>query len=171
MKAAGSQPAGPQPAGSQPAPRERSNPRRVRLALVLGAVVVACGSGLTALAASAWSTPAPAVRTITIAIHYSHFFPSVVQVRAGSTVRFIVRNTDPIDHEFIVGNEALQAQEEVTTETVHSGNVPGQISVPAGTTRSTTVTIPAQGPLIFACHLPGHYAYGMRGTIQIVSRP
>lgn len=147
------------PAGSQPvAPLQ---PRRLRLAVALAAVAVACGSGFSA----------PAVHTVTITIHYSHFFPSVVPVPAGATVRFVVRNTDPIDHEFIVGNPALQAEEEITTETVHSGNVPGQISVPAGTTRSTTVTIPRQGPLLFACHLPGHYAYGMRGTIRIVSQP
>jgi uncharacterized cupredoxin-like copper-binding protein len=31
----------------------------------------------------------------------------------------------------------------------------------------TTVTFPSQGSLLFGCHLPGHYAYGMRGVITI----
>jgi len=40
--------------------------------------------------------------------------------------------------------------------------------VPAGTTRATTVTFgPSTGTMLFGCHLPGHYAYGMVGTIEI----
>ena len=42
------------------------------------------------------------------------------------------------------------------------------MSVPAGTTQVTTYTFPATtGQLIFACHLPGHYAFGMHGTVTI----
>jgi uncharacterized cupredoxin-like copper-binding protein len=25
------------------------------------------------------------------------------------------------------------------------------------------------GPLMYACHLPGHFAYGMHGTIDVVA--
>jgi uncharacterized cupredoxin-like copper-binding protein len=43
------------------------------------------------------------------------------------------------------------------------------VSVPAETTAETTYTFPtAPGQhLQFACHLPGHYAYGMHGSIVI----
>ena len=57
---------------------------------------------------------------------------------------------------------------EHTKERLHDGSVPGQISVPAGTTRATTFTFGASSNnLLFGCHLPGHYAYGMRGSISI----
>jgi uncharacterized cupredoxin-like copper-binding protein len=143
---------------------------------LVSAVVVALVAG--AIGAGAAVTRGRTIPTVVITIHYSHFSPSTVAVKAGSTVRFRVVNTDPIDHEFIVGDEALQQREETGTDTVHDGSVPGMISVPAGTTRSTVVTLPARSPdqavgvpgagsLIFACHLPGHYAYGMRGSIEL----
>lgn len=112
----------------------------------------------------------PGVRTVTITIHYSAFSPAQVSVRRGSTVAFRVVNTDPIDHEFILGDAALQAREEAGTDVVHNGMVAGEVSVPAGTTATTLVSFPRTGataPLQFACHLPGHYAYGMRGLVLL----
>ena len=83
------------------------------------------------------------------------------------TGRFVVQNTDPIDHEFIVGDQQVQDIHEAGTEAYHPPR-PGEITVPAGTTMTTTYTFPSKpGSLIFACHLPGHYAYGMRGFIAI----
>lgn len=129
----------------------------------IGLAVVLASVGLAAHAASSRAVP-----SVAITIHYSHFSPAVVRVKEGSTVRFVITNTDPIDHEFIAGNQELQQAEETGTDTVHDGAVPGEVSVPAGTTRSTTVTFPSN-PITwaFACHLPGHYAYGMRGSIEI----
>lgn len=153
------------------------------IALALALILLGAGGWRAARASGAGS-----IATVRITIHYSRFSPSVVRVAAGQRVRFVIANTDPIDHEFIVGDQAVQQQEETGTDTVHDGSVPGRISVPAGTTASTVVSFPrshsrpaaslgpldpepagAVGPgsLIFACHLPGHYAYGMRGVIEI----
>jgi uncharacterized cupredoxin-like copper-binding protein len=52
------------------------------------------------------------------------------------------------------------------TEAVHPPR-PGEVSVPAGTTATTTYTFEAPGDLTFACHLPGHFAYGMQGTVSV----
>jgi len=102
-----------------------------------------------------------------ITIHFSRFHPDRVVVAPGETVTFVVRNTDPIDHEFIVGDAYVQQIHEDGTEPSHPPK-PGEMSVPAGTTQTTTYTFPtSDGHLIFACHLPGHYAYGMRGLITI----
>ena len=106
-------------------------------------------------------------QTVNITIHHSRFVPSALHVRPGATVRFVVRNTDPIEHEFIVGDEATQQLHEVGTDTLHQG--PGAVSVRAGTTAQTTYTLPTSGSLLFGCHLPGHWAYGMRGTITIAA--
>jgi uncharacterized cupredoxin-like copper-binding protein len=79
----------------------------------------------------------------------------------------VVRNTDPIDHEFILGDEAVQQLHERGADAHH--DAPGQVSVPAGTERTTTVTLnwTGAGRLEYACHLPGHYAYGMRGVLVV----
>ena len=61
----------------------------------------------------------------------------------------------------------MQNLMEHTSEKVHDGSIPGQISVPAGRTVSTMYTFGGVQHLLFGCHLPGHYAYGMRGTISV----
>ena len=140
----------------------------VRRSAVLLVALLATG---TVPACSA-ATGAPAVRTIAVTIHYSHFSPALLTVAAGETVRFTVTNTDPIDHEFILGDQAVQDREEAGTDLVHDGSVPGMVSAPAGRTVSTVVSFPkhpAQRSLVYACHLPGHYAYGMRGVLTIAS--
>jgi uncharacterized cupredoxin-like copper-binding protein len=104
---------------------------------------------------------------VEITIHHSTFIPSHLSFPAGATVRFVIHNTDPIDHEFIVGSRIVQFYVEHTSERVHGGAVPGQVSVPAGTTRETTYTFGRAEPMLFGCHLPGHYRYGMRGTIGL----
>jgi uncharacterized cupredoxin-like copper-binding protein len=101
-----------------------------------------------------------------ITIHHSAFEPSRVTVRPGERVTFVVRNTDPIDHELILGNEAVQQRHEAGTEMRH-GAVPGEVSVPAGGEAATTYTFTLRRPLEYACHLPGHYAYGMRGLVVV----
>ena len=108
----------------------------------------------------------PVLRTVNVTIHYSHFDPSSFSFPPGTTVRFVVRNTDPIDHEFIVGDQAVQDAHESGTEAYHPPR-PGEMTVPAGTTRATIVTFARSGALIFGCHLPGHYAYGMHGAIRV----
>jgi uncharacterized cupredoxin-like copper-binding protein len=83
-------------------------------------------------------------------------------------VRFVVHNTDPIAHELIVGDQSVQDAHEVGTDASHGGR-PGEISVPPGTTATTTYRFgPSGGPaVLFGCHLPGHWAYGMHGTITV----
>src|SRR5215212_6326940 len=91
-------------------------------------------------------------------------------VDPGQRVRFVLRNTDPIDHEFILGDAATQRRHERGRDRHHHGEVPGERSVPAGQEAATTYTFPAgtAGQVLeFACHLPGHYAYGMRGTVRV----
>lgn len=109
----------------------------------------------------------PQERTVVIDVHYSRFSASELRVRPGETIRFVVRNTDPIPHELIVGDQAVQDVHEVGTES-HHGERPGEVSVPPGATVVTTYRFgPAGDRLFFGCHLPGHWAYGMRGTIRV----
>ena len=136
----------------------------VGVAAVLGTAATLVGFRLADAGGNA------GVRTVDITIHYSHFSLSHLSFPAGTTVRFVIRNTDPIDHEFILGTRGVQQLVEHTKERLHDGSVPGQISVPAGTSRTTTFTfgVPGNG-LLFGCHLPGHYRYGMRGSITVTT--
>jgi uncharacterized cupredoxin-like copper-binding protein len=138
----------------------------------LAAVAVLFGAA-AALAAAAVAGPRPGgagVRTVVVTMHHSHFEPTRIQVAAGERVRFVLRNTDPIDHEFILGDAIVQARHEAGRQRQHHGDVPGERSVAAGREAATTYAFPATpdgGTLEFACHLPGHYAYGMHGTVTV----
>lgn len=127
-------------------------------------VRLALAAGLVALVAAAG--PAGGVRTIQIDIEHSRFVPDRVTVRAGERVRFVIRNGDPIDHEFILGDEEVQRIHEQGTE-AHHGTKPGEVSVAAFDKASTTYVFGAPGTLVFGCHLPSHYDYGMRGEVLI----
>lgn len=117
------------------------------------------------------STSQAATDVINVEIHHSHFFPSKLSVAHDETVHFVVHNTDPIDHEFIVGDQATQDRHEHGTEDHHDGSVPGEISVPAGAVVETTYHFgpPSQKQIFYGCHLPGHWAYGMHGPIRVSS--
>jgi uncharacterized cupredoxin-like copper-binding protein len=132
-------------------------------------VAAACAALLATAGLMAAATAAPDhVRTVTVTIHFSRFDLASLQVAPGETVHFVVSNQDPIDHELLVGDAETQTIHEKGTE-AHHGERPGEISVPAGATVETTFTFPgALDPSWeFACHLPGHYDYGMRGPITL----
>jgi len=134
-----------------------------RLALAGG---IALSLGLAGIAA-AWAH-APGLGPVTepIGIRYSHYDQPRISVPAGVAVTFLLRNDDPIDHEFIVGDADVHERHRTGTEPVH-GSRPTEVSVPAGTTRSTTITFTKPGSYLFICHLPGHEAYGMVGMLVV----
>ena len=103
---------------------------------------------------------------VDITIHFSHYEPSAVTVPVGRPVTFRIVNTDPIDHEWIVGDAALHERHRTGTEPVHNAR-PTEISIPAMSEKRTTVTFATAGSEQFICHLPGHEAYGMVGTVTI----
>lgn len=115
-----------------------------------------------------WAPPrARGAQTVAITIRHSRFIPAQFTVHRGATLRFIIHNTDPIDHEFILGDEGVQRRHETGTEPAH-GHVAGEVSVPAGAVAETTFTFSRPGLLLIGCHAPGHYAYGMRGWVRVV---
>jgi uncharacterized cupredoxin-like copper-binding protein len=123
-------------------------------------------AGLLVLAAACSPASAsPDARTVEIGIRYSRFDPTTIDVRPGETVRFVISNTDPIDHEFIFGDESVQDAHELGTESYHPPR-PGEVTIPPGETVETTYTFDGDN-LLFGCHLPGHYDYGMRGLVVV----
>ena len=128
------------------------------LAMVLAASAAACaGSSAT-------------YRTITIAMTDSMAFePSAIQVKAGETVRFEVKNVGQIAHEFFVGSAALQDEHEAEMRKLGSmpHDHPTGVHVAEGGSKTLQVTFPEAGTLLMGCHEPGHWQAGMRGTIVV----
>lgn len=109
---------------------------------------------------------APGPTTVEIVLKHSHFTPAAIEVPAGVAVTFVIRNDDPIDHEWIIGPPDVHARHRTGTEPVHA-TVPTEVTVPALETRTTTVTFDRPGVLTVVCHLPGHERYGMIGSLRV----
>jgi uncharacterized cupredoxin-like copper-binding protein len=108
----------------------------------------------------------PGLVEVELGIEHSRFSVDRLRVAEGTTVRFIVRNTDPIAHELIVGDSDVHARHRLGNEREHPP-VPGEVSVGPHETRSTVFTFDEPGEVSFACHLPGHVAYGMEGVVIV----
>jgi uncharacterized cupredoxin-like copper-binding protein len=140
--------------------------------ILAGAVATAAALGGFALSAAHGDTAdralGPGLVTVDVGIHYSRFSISTLHVRVGTLARFLVHNDDPIDHEFIVGDASVHARHERGTEHVHPP-VPGEVSITAQDTGETFYRFDRPGRYEFACHLPGHFAYGMHGWVVVTA--
>ena len=88
------------------------------------------------------------------------FSPAAISVAKGETVTFEVTSMGGLTHEFMVGPaDAVAADKAGTPEAADIGMMQ---------TKSVTYTFDGAGPYAFACHAPGHYEAGMRGTITVV---
>jgi uncharacterized cupredoxin-like copper-binding protein len=110
---------------------------------------------------------AAASSTVTVGVHYSRFSPATIVVPRGVPVTIVIRNDDPIDHEWIVGTPDVHARHRTGTEPAHEHRAT-EVSVPARETRTTVVSFAETGTYQVICHLPGHERYGMVGTLRVV---
>lgn len=139
--------------------------RTLRFA-ALGLVALTVAVGAT-VAAFAGGDPQKPVTQATISIEYSKFQPGELVVPAGVPVTVVLDNRDPIEHEWIVGDEGTHARHRTGTEPYHD-EIPTEVTLRAYEQKTTVVTFEAPGDYQFVCHLPGHEEYGMKGTIRVV---
>ena len=149
--------------------------RHLALAPALVLIVTACsGGGATssrpgASSSSAATSPSAAAQTIEVKLTDTlRMEPAAMTVKAGEPVTFKVTNTGATDHEFYLGDEAAQAEQEammLSGEMVHG--TPEGISLKPGETKELIYTFDEAGQTIAGCHFVGHYAGGMKATITV----
>lgn len=125
----------------------------------LAGVVIAA-----AILAGCGAEPGP--QRVEITIHYSAFNPAELSVPIGVPVTFVLVNDDPIEHEWLLGDEAFHQRHRTGSEP-HHGDRPTEVSIPALSTVETTITFAAPAEWQYICHLPAHEAYGMVGSLRI----
>lgn len=95
--------------------------------------------------------------------------PAEMTVKAGQPVTFVVTNTGATDHEFYIGDEAAQMEQDAMMQSgqmVH--DTPAGISLKPGETKELTYTFATAGQALAGCHEAGHYAGGMKATITVM---
>jgi Cu+-exporting ATPase len=151
------------------------------LAIGIGAAAIAWvpeeSNAEMAMSATSATTTALPDRTVVVNTDNSlDFSTDRIQVKAGETVAFVISNTGDLPHEFVIGDEAEQAEHEAEMATEggeEAGHNEGQansVDVPPGETVTLIYTFDEDdaGETLFGCHVPGHYAGGMYGTIEIL---
>jgi uncharacterized cupredoxin-like copper-binding protein len=120
------------------------------------------------MGAVAADTP-PVSRTVNIQTTDAlRFNPDQINVKAGETVAFEITNSGVLPHEFFVGTSAAQRAHETEMSSPSSMmNEPNAVAVPAGGTARLVYKFDQPGTLEYGCHVPGHYAAGMFGTITV----
>jgi uncharacterized cupredoxin-like copper-binding protein len=97
------------------------------------------------------------------------FVPDRIEVRLNETVRFTVRNTGKVMHEFVIGtkpeNEAHAALMMKFPEMEH--DEPYMAHVAPGKSGELVWTFNRAGTFEFACLIAGHYQSGMAGSITV----
>jgi len=99
------------------------------------------------------------------------FNPSSVAVAQGETVRFVVKNSGQLKHEFVLGTEKeLKEHYEVMKkfpEMEHAD--PNMVTVAPGKTGEVIWQFTKAGKVDFACLQPGHYDAGMKGAVSVAA--
>lgn len=111
----------------------------------------------------------PVSRTIAVTTTDAlRFSPDHISVKAGGTVAFDITQSGALPHEFFIGTPAEQQAHEAEMATGSPMmDEPGAADLLAGGTGSLVYTFDEPGTLEYGCHVPGHYAAGMRGTITV----
>ena len=115
---------------------------------------------------------AKASRTINVDMSDAmRFTPSSLAVRQGETVRFVIKNSGAVKHEFVLGTEKeLREHYELMKkfpEMEHSD--PNMVTVAPGKTGEVVWQFTKSGKVDFACLQPGHYDAGMKGAVTVAA--
>ena len=150
--------------------------RYLTLVPALMLIVAACSStGSTASPSDAVASPSPAASASVAAQQIEVMLtdtlkmePAEMSVKAGQPVTFVVTNTGAIEHEFYLGDEAMQAEQEEMMQAGEMAHDTAEgMTLKPGETKELTYTFDTAGQTIAGCHVAGHYAGGMKAMITV----
>ncbi len=113
-------------------------------------------------------------RSIAITMRDLSFEPSNVDVKPGETIRFVVVNASPIDHDFTIGDAKTEAEHRAEMAKMMAmgmthGDEANAIMLKPGQRKELIWKFAKPGRLEFDCNIPGHAESGMTGTIDVAA--
>lgn len=109
-------------------------------------------------------------RTVAVDMNDSMAYtPSALTVKAGETVRFTVKNSGQLVHEFVLGasDEILEHHELMKRFPGMEHDEPNSVSLKADESGDVIWQFNKAGTFQFACLQPGHYEAGMKGDVVV----
>jgi uncharacterized cupredoxin-like copper-binding protein len=161
--------------------RTATTPLALILIVVLSAAGCDAGAAPPTPPIRAGSSSAP--REVSVVLKDWVFLPDPVDFVPGETVLLHVINGGLDIHELVIGDQAVQDAWELA-EAAHADPPPGptpvvsvapeqagiRVVVASGQRIDLAWTVPGAvetGRLILGCHIPGHWAKGMRAAVRV----
>ena len=96
-------------------------------------------------------------------------FSDKLDFKAGEIITFEITNEGKISHEFSIGDSAEQKEHQAMMKkmpnmTHQDGNT---VTVKPGETKKLTWKFAANGKVVFACNIPGHFEAGMYAKAEV----
>jgi len=100
------------------------------------------------------------------------FKPSDIRVKQGETIRFVLKNTDSVKHEFSLGTqqELLEHYEVMKKFPDMEHDEPNKISLAPGKQGEVIWQFTKAGAVDFACLHVGHFDAGMKGQVKVAAK-
>ena len=114
--------------------------------------------------------PKKATRTISVDMSDKmRYTPAEVSVKQGETIKFIVKNSGKIMHEFVLGNmkELKEHAEVMKKHPCMEHAEPYMAHVAPGKTETIVWQFTKAGDFNFGCLIPGHFEAGMIGKVAV----
>lgn len=99
------------------------------------------------------------------------YAPSNIAAKQGETIRFIIKNSGKVKHEFVLGTaKELKEHYEVMKKFPEMEHADANmVTVAPGTTGEVIWRFTKAGKIDFACLQPGHYDAGMKGLVSVAA--
>lgn len=100
------------------------------------------------------------------------FKPAEIQVKKGETIRFVLKNSDGVKHEFSLGTqqELLEHYEVMKKFPDMEHDEPNKISLAPGKQGEVIWQFTKTTAVDFACLHPGHFEAGMKGQVIVAAK-
>lgn len=114
--------------------------------------------------------PQKAARTVNVDMSDKmRFSPDTITVKQGETIKFVVKNSGKIMHEFVLGT-MKELKEHAEMMKKHPGmehDEPYMAHVAPGKTETITWQFTKPGSFNFGCLIAGHFEAGMIGKVTV----
>jgi len=109
-------------------------------------------------------------RTIEVVMNDSmRFVPESINVNAGETIRFDLKNTGALKHEMVIGELSylIEHSEQMKKFPGMEHDEPNMLLLDPASNGELIWTFTKTGNVDFACLQPGHYDAGMKGIVAV----
>jgi uncharacterized cupredoxin-like copper-binding protein len=144
---------------------------------LLKIVAAACGVSLLTAGCSFGGLPSGTdanPRVVALTVDGYRFIPNAIEVTLGETVRFLVTNPTDMAHEVYIGTPAEQTADEAahaSAPPMQQPNVTTQygygVYLLPYSTIEFTYHFSNRDEVMIGCHLPRHWAKGMKAAITV----